>query len=393
MGGFARSYLRDIEKVAGYGRHVAQVAIAADQQIFAAEVAALVAKGVEIFPSLRAMLAACRDEIDLVCIPTGIPLHRPMTEAALEAGCHVLVEKPAAGSIQDVEAMRAAQARTGQMCAVGFQHLSQPNYQLVKHWICSGRLGAIHAIKAFGCWPRDPSYYNRNGWAGRLAVGDVWVLDSPHNNALSHAVNAMCYLACRRQDDSLTPVAVQAELYRANSIESVDTAVFRAATAEGTEIFFAMTHCSEEEIPQRYEIRGELGRIEMSYEGEAAVVWNDGRREALAAAKCERTLFADVVHAASADNGKPRATLDHARAQTLLVCGSFESAQICEIPLALRFADARSGRISVQGMSGWVVAAYESAALFSELDLDWAIPGQWVDLEGYSYFPSFKRAG
>ena len=129
MGGFARSYLRDIEKVAGYGRHVAQVAIAADQQIFAAEVAALVAKGVEIVPSLRAMLAACRDEIDLVCIPTGIPLHRPMTEAALEAGCHVLVEKPAAGSIQDVEAMRAAQARTGQMCAVGFQHLSQPNYQ------------------------------------------------------------------------------------------------------------------------------------------------------------------------------------------------------------------------------------------------------------------------
>ena len=34
MGGFARSYLRDIEKVAGYGRPVAQVAIAADHQIF-----------------------------------------------------------------------------------------------------------------------------------------------------------------------------------------------------------------------------------------------------------------------------------------------------------------------------------------------------------------------
>ena len=108
MGGFARTYLRDIEQVEGLGRHVAQVAIEADQRNFSTEVQALADKGVRVFASLRQMLAACRNEIDLLCIPTGIPLHRVMTVAGLEADCHVLVEKPAPGSIQDVDAMLAA---------------------------------------------------------------------------------------------------------------------------------------------------------------------------------------------------------------------------------------------------------------------------------------------
>ena len=129
MGGFARTYLRDIEQVGGLGRHVAQVAIEADQRNFSTEVRALADKGIRVFALLRQMLAACRNEIDLLCIPTGIPLHRVMTVAGLEADCHVLVEKPAAGSIQDVDAMLAAQVRSGRVCAVGYQHAGQRNYQ------------------------------------------------------------------------------------------------------------------------------------------------------------------------------------------------------------------------------------------------------------------------
>jgi hypothetical protein len=41
-------------------------------------------------------------------------------------------------------------------------------------------------------------------------------------------------------------------------------------------------------------------------------------------------------------------------------------------------------------MTEWVQAAYESASLFSELDIGWAIPGERIDLEGYGYFPSFR---
>jgi aryl-alcohol dehydrogenase-like predicted oxidoreductase len=48
------------------------------------------------------------------------------------------------------------------------------------------------------------------------------------------------------------------------------------------------------------------------------------------------------------------------------------------------------GKVAVPGMTEWVQAAYESASLFSELDIGWAIPGERIDLEGYGYFPSFR---
>ena len=178
MGGFARTYLRDIEQVEGLDRHVAQVAIEADQRNFSTEVRALGDKGIRVFASLRQMLAACRNEIGLLCIPTGIPLHRVMMVAGLGADWPRLGRKTAAGSIQDVDAMLAAQVRSGRICAVGYQHVGQQNYQFVKHWICAGNLGRVRSIKGFGCWPRDPEYYGRNGWAGNLAAGDTWVLDS-----------------------------------------------------------------------------------------------------------------------------------------------------------------------------------------------------------------------
>lgn len=390
MGGFARTYQRDIERVEGLGLHVAQVAIEADRRSFGPEIQALADKGVKVFASLREMLAVSRKEIDLVCIPTGIPLHRAMTVAALEADCHVLVEKPAAGSIQDVDAMLAAQARAGRICAVGYQHLSQPTYQMVKNWICAGNLGRIISIKGFGCWPRDPAYYARNGWAGNLAAGDIWVLDSPHNNALAHAVNGMCFLACDQLGHVLQPIAIQAELYRANAIESADTAVFKVQTSAAVDIFFAVTHCSEETVQPRFEIHGDLGRIEMTYDGEAEVVWSDGRRESLVAAKEERGVLADAIRATSTDNGKPAASLAIARAQTLCACGTFESSAINEIPTELRRIDAETGRVEVVGMTELIQIAYESAQLFSELDVGWAIPGKHIDLAGYDYFPSFR---
>ena len=80
-------------------------------------------RGVRIFTSLREMLAQAREELDLVCIPTGIPLHRPMAIAALEADCNVLVEKPSAGCIQDVDAMLAHRGVARGMAAVSLGEL------------------------------------------------------------------------------------------------------------------------------------------------------------------------------------------------------------------------------------------------------------------------------
>lgn len=393
MGGFAQAHLNYVRKAeeAGLARHVAQVAIPSDQEFYAAQVAQLKRRGVEVYSSLREMLAVARGRIDVTCIPTGIPLHRSMTVAALEAGTHVLVEKPAAGCIQDVDAMIRARDLAGKLCAVGYQHLYRQDFQRVKAWGCEGKLGALKRVRSFGCWPRNRAYYTRNDWAGHLAVGDTWVLDSPHNNALGHAVNALCYLGCNRPGESLTPIGVQAELYRANAIESADTAVFRAMTEEGVEVFFAVSHCSDQTFHPVLILEGERGRIELSYDGGTTVKWKDGSEEELASSGTEARVAEDVAEVLLGRKESLYCPLEVARAQTLCVCGTFESSAIHDLPSEMLTERREEDAIIAKGMAEAILQAFEEVALFSELGLSWAKPGQLVSLEGYRYFPTFRR--
>ncbi len=390
MGGFARTHKKYIETVedAGIGEQVAQVAIAADQLSFADEVVALQKRGVAVFASLREMLAQMRGRLDIVCIPTGIPLHRSMAVAVLEAQCNALVEKPAAGSIQDVDAMLAAEALSRGFCAVGYQHAYSPDYLRVKDAVCSGMLGRIKEVRSFGCWPRGASYYGRNPWAGALAVGDTWVLDSPHNNALSHAVNIMCIMGSAEPGKALQPTAVQAELYRANAIESADTAVLRAETDEGVDVFFAVSHCTEDNVNPVFVLSGERGEIELDYGGAARVRLADGTRQEWASAEAGPLVLPNVI--ASIAGAEPlRCPLALTRAQTLCICGSFESSPIRPLPAQLRRTDAEGG-VVIEGMSALVQRAWAEGKLFSELGVDWARPGRRVDLSDYAYFPTFR---
>lgn len=390
MGGFARTHKKYIQSVeeAGLGEQVAQVAIAADREAFADEVAALGKRGVGVFASLREMLAEMRGELDVVCIPTGIPLHRSMAIAVLEAQCNALVEKPAAGSIQDVDAMLAVEAGSRGFCAVGYQHAYNPDYLRVKEAVCSGMLGRIKEVRSFGCWPRGASYYGRNQWAGALAVGDTWVLDSPHNNALSHAVNIMCIMGSAEPGKALQPTAVQAELYRANAIESADTAALRAETDEGVDVFFVVSHCTEENVNPVFKLIGEAGEIELDYGGAARVRLADGRCEEWASADAGPLVLPNVI--ASIAGAEPlRCPLALTRAQTLCICGSFESSPIRPLPGALQRTDAEGATV-FEGMTTLVQRAWAEGKLFSELGVEWARPGRRISLVDYGYFPTYR---
>jgi predicted dehydrogenase len=120
--------------------------------------------GCLLFDNYREMLTDLRGRADLCVIPTGIPWHMPMTVAAVEAGMHVLVEKPAAGCMRDVRAMRQAAARAGKVVAVAFQHLYAPATLETKRAILDRAIGDIQVMKCRGLWPRDNRYYTRNTW-------------------------------------------------------------------------------------------------------------------------------------------------------------------------------------------------------------------------------------
>lgn len=393
MGGYAGHHRRVLRDLAADGRAVyaAQVAPPFDHVPFAGDLAALRAAGTAVYDSLRQLLAAERRRLDLVCVPTGIPLHRAMATAVLEAGCNVLVEKPAAGAIQDVDAIVATARRTGGLAAVGYQQIYYPWVHQLKAWLLDGRFGALRRVRGFGCWPRDAAYYARNGWAGRLATGDTWVLDGPHNNALAHSVNLLCFLAGAEPMAPARPASIRAELYRARPLESADTAALRVQTAQGVEVFFAVSHATEESLDPGYAVDTDAACLEFGFYGGVAVRWHDGRVEAVlpADARDEARSVAAVVSRLAGDASAPVCTLEIARAQTLCACGSFESAPIRDVPEGLR-RDGPNGAIAVRGMTQAVRAAFAAGSLFSELGLDWAHPGDEIDLEGYRYFPTFR---
>ena len=91
-----------------------------------------------------------RDDVQLVDICTPGDSHAEIAIAALEAGKHVLCEKPLANSVAEAEAMvRAAEAARsrGQLAMVGFNYRRVPAIAYARKLIEEGRLGALRHVR------------------------------------------------------------------------------------------------------------------------------------------------------------------------------------------------------------------------------------------------------
>ena len=130
--------------------------------------------------SWKAVVA--RDDIDLVDICTPGDTHAEIAIAALEAGKHVLCEKPLANTVEEAEAMvRAAEAAAGQgvRSMVGFTYRRVPAIALARQLVAEGRLGTLHHVRAqyLQDWIVDPeapmSWRLDKAQAGSGALGDI----------------------------------------------------------------------------------------------------------------------------------------------------------------------------------------------------------------------------
>ena len=92
-----------------------------------------------------------RDDIDLIDICTPGDTHAEIAIAALEAGKHVLCEKPLANTVEEAERMAAA-ARTaasrGVYAMCGYSYRRTPALALAKRMVDGGRLGTIRHVRA-----------------------------------------------------------------------------------------------------------------------------------------------------------------------------------------------------------------------------------------------------
>jgi predicted dehydrogenase len=128
----------------------------------------------------RALLE--RDDVDLVDVCTPGDSHAEIAIAALQAGKHVLCEKPLATSVAEGEAMAAAAERAagaGVRAMVGFNYRRVPALAFARRLIAEGRLGEIRHVRAVYLqdWIVDPEF--PLVWrlvaehAGSGALGDI----------------------------------------------------------------------------------------------------------------------------------------------------------------------------------------------------------------------------
>ncbi|HYO25611.1 MAG TPA: Gfo/Idh/MocA family oxidoreductase, partial [Lacipirellulaceae bacterium] len=99
------------------------------------------------FADYRQMLREV-PEVDAVCVCTPNALHAEHTLAAIEAGKHVLVEKPMATSARDAQRMVDGARRANRHLVVGFQHRFEPRSKFLRQQIASGAFGRILYVRA-----------------------------------------------------------------------------------------------------------------------------------------------------------------------------------------------------------------------------------------------------
>ena len=100
-----------------------------------------------VYSDSREMLAKERGNLDAVSVCTPNGLHAPNSIAALEAGLHVMVEKPMAMNAAEGQAMIDAAAKAGKHLVVGFQWRFDPKTTVLKNQADAGVFGAVKYVR------------------------------------------------------------------------------------------------------------------------------------------------------------------------------------------------------------------------------------------------------
>lgn len=178
-----------------------------------------------------------RDDIDIVDICTPPASHYALCEQALQAGKHVVCEKPLFGSLAEVDRIEQVIQHSGRQLMPIFQYRFGMGLQKLLHLQRLGLTGAPIMSTVETHWWRGPAYYEvpwRGKWATELGGG-----------LLGHAIHAHDMLGCVHGEIG--------ELFafgatRVNPIEVEDTMSLALRMANGSLATLSMTLGSRREI-------------------------------------------------------------------------------------------------------------------------------------------------
>ncbi|MFV0337786.1 MAG: Gfo/Idh/MocA family protein [Chthoniobacterales bacterium] len=228
-------------------------------QVPRCELTALVDSNVDTlnaFPTVKAFTTSTElihsGEVDAVLIATPHYSHTTIGIEALQAGLHVLVEKPISVHKADCEKLIAAHRSKKQVFAAMFNQRTDPYYLKLRKLIQTGQLGEIRRVNwIITNWFRTHAYYASGGWRATWAGegGGVLLNQCPHQLDLwqwlfgmPQSLRAFCQIG--RYHDIEVEDDVTAYMHYKNGA----TGVFITSTGEapGT---------------NRLEVTGEQGRV------------------------------------------------------------------------------------------------------------------------------------
>jgi predicted dehydrogenase len=333
-------------------------------------------QGCTVYDSTDKMFSEMKDKLDLVLIPTSIGSHCPLTIGALGTNAHVLVEKPAAGTVEEIEKMLAAEEKSPKTVSVGFQDIYRPEVQNAKKKLIAKELGALKSVKVTGIWPRGIDYYTRNHWAGCIKDGNSYIYDSPANNAFAHYLNLALYLAGDKFEESANIKDIKADLYRVWDIESFDTASIKAVSDKGVEIFYSVSHASTTEEHPDIVVECENGKIHLAWE-ETYTLFSNGKKvndeEHIGTDGGRRRMYQIAIDRAS---GKDVFTcsLNIAKAHTKLINDIHKNFEIKTIPAEywVKVEEGENYFRAVKDINTLIKESNKAGKLLSEMNIDWA---------------------
>ena len=199
-----------------------------------AAIAKIGAEGVKGYNDYKEMIDNEKPDVVHICTPHY--LHRDMAVYALEKGCHVYLEKPAAMNAEQANEIVEASERCKKQVCVSFQNRVIPTNAMAKEIVDDERYGRLKGIRAEMTWSRGGAYYTESGWRGTWEKEGGGVL----MNQSIHTLDLMYYLGGKVKEMEGS-VALRRNK---DIIEVEDTAEATIWFESGIEGIFYATNCN-----------------------------------------------------------------------------------------------------------------------------------------------------
>jgi UDP-N-acetyl-2-amino-2-deoxyglucuronate dehydrogenase len=204
-------------------------------------------------------------ELEIVTIGTPSGAHLDPALASLNAGKHVICEKPLEVTVERVDELMAAAAANNRTLAAVLNRRFHPGMDAFKKAADEGRFGKLTSASAYVKWWREQSYYDSAAWRG------TWALDGGGAlmNQSIHTVDSLIYLA-----GPIKSVQANAALLAHTDIEVEDIIVAIVEFENGARGVIEASTCtwSKDGHPARVQLSGTDGSVFLA--DESFEIWD-----------------------------------------------------------------------------------------------------------------------